>query len=115
MYQVVYYETARGEECVREFLHELDTKTQAKVYAMLTLLEERGPDLKRPYADGVEGKIRELRIHFSRVQVRVLYFFFHKNEVVLLHGFKKKESSIRPKEIAVAKQRMDDWIKRHGE
>lgn len=113
MYQIIYYQTARGEEIVKEFFHGLDDKVQAKVYARLTLLEEEGPNLKRPYADIVQGKIRELRIKFSKNEIRILYFFFHKNEIILLEGFKKKEWAIRPAELEKAKQRMEDWITRH--
>ena len=43
--------------------------------AYLSLLEKQGPNLKRPYADIVRGKIRELRIHYSSNQFRILYFF----------------------------------------
>jgi hypothetical protein len=45
-----------------EILDGLDKKSRAKVAANLSLLEEEGPHLKRPYADVVRGKIRELRI-----------------------------------------------------
>ena len=51
------------------FSYGLDKKTRAKAAAYLSLLEEEGPNLKRPYADVVRGKIRELRIHYSANQV----------------------------------------------
>jgi len=99
---------------VKEFLHGLDKKTRAKAYAWLTLLSEEGPNLKRPYADIVQDKIRELRVKFSKTNVRLLYFFLHKNEAVLLHGFKKKDQTIDTQEIDTARQRMKDWIARHA-
>lgn len=98
---------------VKEFLYSLDKKTQAKAYARLTLLAEEGPNLKRPYADTVQDKIRELRVQFSKTNVRLLYFFFHKNEIVLLHGFRKKDWAIHPQEIEIARQRMNDWVARN--
>ena len=113
MYEMIYYETSRGEEVVKEFLHGLDLKLQAKVYARLKLLQEEGPDRKRPYADVVEGKIRELRVRLARNQIRVLYFFFHKDQIILLDGFRKKEQVIRPGDIERARRRMEDWVLRH--
>ncbi len=60
MYNLVLYTTDRGDSPVDEFLDGLDKKSRAKVAAHLSLLEEQGPNLKRPYADVVRGKIREL-------------------------------------------------------
>ena len=62
MYNLVFYTTDRGDSPIDDFLDELDKKARAKVAAHLSLLEEQGPHLKRPYADIVRGKIRELRI-----------------------------------------------------
>ena len=76
MYDIIYYQSARGEELVKEFLHGLDQKSQVKAYARLALLAEEGPNLKRPYADVVQDKIRELRVRFSKTNVRLFYFFF---------------------------------------
>lgn len=112
-YQIVYYQTARGEAVVRDFLLSLDRKIRVKVNALLVILEEQGPDLKRPYADVVRGKIRELRVQFGRNQIRILYFFFHKRQIVLLDGFRKKEWAIRSMDLYRSEQRMNDWIARH--
>ena len=104
MHTIIYYQSARGEEMVKAFLHGLDKKTQAKAYARLAILEEQGPNLKRPYADIVQDKIRELRIQFSKTNVRILYFFFHKNKIILLHAFKKKDWAVHPQEIETARE-----------
>ena len=89
MYRLVLYTTERGDSPIDEFLDGLDKKSRAKVASYLSLLEEEGPDLKRPYADAVRGKIRELRIHYSSNQYRVLYFFRVHDQIVLLHAFSK--------------------------
>jgi hypothetical protein len=56
------------------FLDRLNKKSRAKVATHLSLLKEQGPSLKRPYADVVRGKIRELRIQQSSNQYRILFF-----------------------------------------
>ncbi|HET6267061.1 MAG TPA: type II toxin-antitoxin system RelE/ParE family toxin [Acidobacteriota bacterium] len=93
-------------------MESLDNKAQAKVATRIELLEEQGPNLVRPYADIVRGKIRELRIEYSSNEYRVLYFFFLKNEIILLHGFKKKTQELKKNDIEIAEERMKDWIDR---
>lgn len=115
MYTILYYQTLRGTSPVHEFLLELDKKTRAKARRVIDYLGEHGPNLVRPYADTINGKIRELRISFSHNNVRILYFFFVRHEVVLLHGFLKKTDALDPNDIEMAERRMADWIRRHDE
>ena len=113
MYNLLFYTTERGDSPVDDFLDGLDKKSQAKVAAHLSLLEEQGPNLKRPSADGVRGKIRELRIHHSSNQYRILYFFQVREQmIVLLHAFSKKTQQLREKDIELAERRMEDWMRR---
>ncbi len=112
MYKVLYYQTHRGTSPVLEFLLELDKKTRAKTMRHIDYLEEHGPNLVRPYADIVRGKIRELRIKFSHNNVRILYFFFVEHEIILLHGFLKKTQILDVNHIETAERRMVDWITR---
>lgn len=113
MYQAILYTTQRGDSPIDEFLDGLDKKTRAKVEAHIALLEEQGPNLKRPYADVVRGKIRELRIHFSSNQYRILYFFYLREQLVLAHALSKKSPELKEKDIELAERRMEDWISRN--
>lgn len=112
MFDLVLYTTARGDSPIDEFLDGLDKKSRAKVAAYLSLLEEEGSNLKRPYADVVRGKIRELRIHYSSNQYRVLYFFHVRDQIVLVHAFSKKTQQLKEKDIELSERRMEDWIRR---
>lgn len=112
MYNLVFYTTERGDSPVDDFLDGLDKKSRAKVAAHLSLLEEQGPNLKRPYADVVRGKIRELRIHQSSNQYRILFFFQARDQIVLAHAFSKKTQQMKEKDIELAERRMEDWIRR---
>lgn len=114
MYEVIFYQVSRGNCPVRIFVENLDRKSRAKVYRYLELLEKERPNLLRPYADHAQGKIRELRIRFSTTNVRIFYFFFLKDKIVLLHAFKKKTQQIPDREIEQAEKNMRDWIKREG-
>jgi len=112
LYKLILYTTDRGDSPIDEFLDGLDKKSRAKVAAYLSLLEDEGPNLKRPYADVVRGKIRELRIHYSSNQYRVLYFFHVRNQIVLVHAFSKKTQQLKEKDIDLSERRMEDWMRR---
>ena len=114
MFDLVFYTTERGDSPIDDFLDGLDTKSRAKVAAYLTVLEEQGPNLKRPYADIVRGKIRELRIHYSSNQYRILYFFQVRNQIILIHAFAKKTQQLKEKDIELAERRMEEWLRRHA-
>lgn len=110
LYDLIFYTTERGDSPLDDFLDDLDKKARAKVMAHLSLLEEQGPNLKRPYADLVRGKIRELRIRHSSNQYRVLYFFQVRDQVVLVHAFSKKTQQLKKTDIDLAEKRMADWL-----
>jgi len=112
LYNIVFYTSERGDSPVDDFLDGLDKKSRAKVAAYLSLLEEQGPNLKRPYADKVEGKIRELRIHYGSNQYRIFYFFQLRDRIVLLHALSKKTQQLSKKDIELAERRMEDWMRR---
>jgi phage-related protein len=112
LYNIVFYTAERGDSPLDDFLDGLDKKSRAKVAAYLSLLEEQGPNLKRPYADIVRGKIRELRIHHSSNQYRILYFFQVLDQIVLVNAFSKKTQQLKKKDIDLAEKRMEDWMRR---
>lgn len=114
MYKLFFYTNTQGDSPVDDFLDGLDKKSRAKVAAHLSLLEKEGPNLKRPYADIVRGKIRELRIHHSSNQYRILYFFQMRDQIVLVHAFVKKTQQLIHRDIELAERRMQDWLQRHS-
>jgi hypothetical protein len=104
----------RGDCPVLEFMETLDEKTETKFLAFVKLLGEKGPNLLRPYADTIRGPIRELRVQSGRRNVRVLYFFMHRDRIVLVHSFLKKSDAVEERDIRLAETRMVDWINRSG-
>lgn len=112
MYDVVFYTTVEGYCFIDEFLDSLAEKPRAKVEKYIELLKAEGPDLPRPYADILRGKIRELRIGYGRLQYR-LFYFFHGRRIILTSGFLKKTSQVPEEEIKRAQTRMIDWLNRY--
>jgi phage-related protein len=114
-WRVVHYETDGGRFPIIEFLDELRQNERAKVLARIDLLEEKGPDLRRPYTDFLRDGIYELRVRVSRIRYRVLYFFCDKSDIVLTHGFKKQVKKVPEIEIKRAKRCKADWTRRKSE
>jgi len=112
MYNVEFYKD-RKERCFTiKFLNGLQIKVRAKFVKWVEKLEKEGPDLPRPYADTVKGKIRELRVGFGSNEYRVLYFFFGKR-VIVTHGFIKKTDKVPAREIEKAERYMKDFLQRN--
>ena len=110
-YELQFYRTADGKCPVDWFLDGLPERHAAKVERFMELLERKGPDFPRPYADVARGKIRELRIGFGHHEYRFLYFFSGKN-IVITHGFLKKTDRLPEGEIDRAQRCMDEYLAR---
>ncbi len=112
MYEVIFFTTNKGICPVDELLDILTPKVQAKVEKWMFKLQEHGPNLPRPFADVVDGKIRELRVSFSPNTYRFLYFF-HGKRIVITHGFVKKTKQVPMNEIDKSRKYMLDYLARH--
>lgn len=106
---VVYYVDARGRSPVLDAIHHLPQGERQKILAYLSLLEERGEELRRPIADYVGDKLYELRPQAHRV----LYFFMLKAYAVVVHMFRKKTDQLPATEKRIALARMVDFVKRY--
>ena len=73
-YEVLFYEAADRGCPTQEFLDGLAPKVRGKVAKWLELLEQEGPNLPRPYADVIRGKIRELRVSFGGLHQKAPVF-----------------------------------------
>lgn len=112
MYEVVFCLDKRERCPTEEFLNELELRIRAKVEKWMEKLEEERPNLPRPFADVLRGKIRELIVGFGSNEYRFLYFFFGK-KIIITHGFLKKSNRIAEGEIERAEQSMRDFLQRH--
>ena len=107
--QVIYYVDSKGDSPVLESLYELSSGEQQKILAYISLLEEKGEELRRPIADYVGEKLYELRPK----TYRVLYFFMLKDHAVIFHIFRKKTDRLPMNEKRVALIRMYDFLRRY--
>jgi phage-related protein len=114
-WNIIYYETVKGKCEVQEFIASRKDREQAKILSWLSILEQRGPTLPRPYADLLEDGIHELRIKLTGDQVRILYFFSYQEFIIVTHSFMKTTKKVPKSEIEKAKKLRDDFLKRFDE
>lgn len=114
-WHVLYYETVDGVCPVQQFINTRKDRDQAKIFSWLTLLEEQGPTLPRPYADMLGDGVHELRVKLTGDQVRILYFFCYREFIVLSHAFVKHTGAVPSAEIKRAQKYRDDFLARFDE
>ncbi len=107
-WKVLFFQTARGDSPVKEFLQEQDKTTYMKLIHAIELLENGGPFLKPPYIKKLQNKLYELRIS-GNVAIRIFYTIIN-GEYYLLHAFKKKTQKTPSKEIKIALDRMRELV-----
>ena len=110
-YRVVYCADRKGREPVKEYIEEFPKKERAKIFAYIDLLRESQGYLNEPYARHITGKIRELRIDFSKDRHRIFYFVAIKKTIILLHAFLKKTPKTPPNEIQKATERYEEFLR----
>jgi phage-related protein len=114
-WQVLYYSRKDGSMPVKEYIDKLSLRERAKAMAFIGLLEERGPNLPRPYADLLGEGIHELRIKLTGTQTRILYFFCYQNSIVLTNVFDKHTEKVPKAPIKLAQKSRTDFLSRFTE
>ena len=109
-----YFCTESGKSPIRDFIDSLDTSTQRKFFFVKGLLEEFGHKLPQPHAKYIGNDIFELRFTGREGNVRILYFFFHRDKAILTNGFVKKMDKVPPREKAVAIERRKIYLEKVG-
>ena len=96
----------KGGNPVRRFIEALSDKEQAKIAAYISELRTQGHNLRRPLAGYLGDGIYELRPRNNRV----FYFFFLKDNVVLLHAIRKKTDKIPKEDLALCLRRKAEVV-----
>lgn len=101
---VYYYIDKRGRNPVREFIDNLPLKEQAKIFAYITELRSQGHRLLRPMAGYLENGVYELRPGGNRI----FYFFFLRENAVLVHAIRKQTNRIPREDLALCLKRKNE-------
>ncbi len=98
---VLYYETTRRSQPVRDYILSLNEKEQAKLMALIDFLSERRV-LTEPFSKKISGYsgLYELRSGAHRI-----FYCYQEQNIVLLHAFRKKSQKTPQREIELAVHR----------
>ena len=98
---IYFYVDDRGDNPVMDFIEGLPLRDRAKVFAYLSELKAQGHNFRRPMADYLGDGIYELRPGNNRI----FYFFFLKDNAVLLHALRKKTDKIPVRDLDLCLKR----------
>jgi phage-related protein len=115
-FTVEFYVTESGACPMQDFLDGLkasDPDDFAAVVAGLAKLRNRQYH-REPLSKALGKGLYELR-HVGKLNTRVLWFFVKNRRIVAVHGIRNKGRAIPERDMATARNRMDDWLKRMTE
>ena len=102
-----FYQTAAGEEPVREWLRALNEEDRKVIGDDIATVEFGWP-IGMPVCKSLKGGLWEVRSSLpSKREARIL-FFVSDDRMVLLHGFVKKSQKTPRSDLDLAKRRMKE-------
>jgi phage-related protein len=106
--KVVFFKTDTGAEPVRDWLKELPREGCKVIGADILTVQYVWP-VGKPLVDNLGDGVWEVR---SRLKDRIARVFFAviDEEIVLLHGFIKKQQKTPGAELALAKKRKKQYL-----
>lgn len=108
------YVTEKGLSPFEEFISSLAKKEKAKLIRDIDLLKDLAPNIGEPYVKKLKGynNLYEVRTKHGTKAIRVFYFYFDGDAIVLLTGFLKKSNKTPKNHIEKAVSYKDDFLRR---
>ena len=106
--KVVFFKTEAGNEPVREWLRRL-SKDDCKIIGTDILTVQYAWPVGKPLVDNLGDGIWEVRSRLDNRIARTLFAMVDQ-EIVLLHGFIKKQQKTPPDELELAKKRKKQYL-----
>lgn len=104
--RVTFFKTSSGRSPVLEFIQGLAKSERARLFEALDQVERHGLDAIRVLFRHIEGKLWEIKVSAHRI----LYVVIEREEMVLLHAYKKQGQKLPIKERDIAIRRMKELL-----
>lgn len=104
----VFYKTGAGNEPVREWLKSLPVEERKAIGEDILTVQYAWP-VGKPLVDNLGEGIWEVRSRMANRIARTLFAVIDE-EIVLLHGFIKKQRRTPPDELNLAKKRKKEYL-----
>ena len=111
-FTIEFYERENGDIPAEDFLLSLDIKMRAKLLGIMSILQEKGNQLREPYSKHLDDGIFEIRGKVGTDISRVLYFFYFDGKIIFTNGFVKKTQKTPNSEIEKAKIYRSNYLER---
>ena len=108
LYYAVHWNVTFYSERVESEILAFPTGLLARFLRCAERMETFGPDLGMPHTRAMGGGLFELRIKAAEGIARVFYCTVIDRRIVFLHQFLKKTDKTPPKELSIARKRMED-------
>ena len=105
---VVFYQTGASNEPVRQWLKSLPAEERKTIGADILSVQYAWP-VGKPLVDNLGDGLWEIRSRLPNRIARTLFAVIDE-EIVLLHGFIKKQQRTPPDELALAKKRKKEYL-----
>lgn len=107
---------------IADWLRRIDDDSARQILAAITILQEEGPNLKRPLVGKIEGSstiknLKELRPgSHGRSEICILFTFDPKRNAIMLVGGDKqrKWNKWYPQAIRQAEANYIEWLEQQG-
>jgi len=106
--KVVFFKTETGNEPVREWLEGLP-KEDCKIIVTDILTVQYAWPIGKPLVDNLGDGVWEVRLRLNNRIARTLFAIVDE-EIVLLHGFIKKQQKTPQDELDLAKKRKKQYL-----
>jgi phage-related protein len=111
--EIIFYETAEGNNPIKRFLDKLDAKQVKKVTWTLQLVEEQEIVPSKYFKKMINtDDLWEVRVASGSNIFRLLGFFDGAMLVVISHAFQKKTQKTPKQAIETAEERKKDYFRR---
>jgi len=107
----VFFQTEAGNEPVRNWLRELPKEERKSIGEDILTAQFAWP-VGKPLVDSFGGGLWEIRSSLKGKIARTL-FMIHDGEIVLLHGFIKKDRKTPKPDLDLARKRMKQYQQSH--
>jgi phage-related protein len=104
--RVTFFKTSSGRSPVLEFIQGLAKPERARLFEALDEVERHGLDAVRVQFRQIEGKLWEIKVSTHRI----FYVVIEREEMVLLHVYKKQGQKLPIKERDIATRRMKELL-----
>ena len=105
---VAFFRTETGREPVREWLKSLPRENRRIIGEDIKTVQFSWP-VGKPLVDNLGGQMWEVRSRLKNRIARTL-FTVHEQEIVLLHGFIKKDQKTPMDDLRLAKKRKSLYV-----